>query len=403
MTRSDKWRSFRSAICHPADRRGIPYRTVRHGPVAALFAGFESSADLKWLNVITRCANARPVEAHENAIPVESINPPRVPHGKGDCLYFEGSIRRNPADHLLSSASERPERHASFAISIDGCRETTRITDSPHLLVQDDLLVEAARLGRADTHMHSLNHCPQPAPTKIPRSQEQARASREGSLADSPDALNKLCLQGLGTHLRTSRDSWWMLRTSPGIRAPHAPWGSPYGATTSPCPRTTGHRCPVDNYGSDTAADVTPLMESVDELEPFYDATKVVLTRLLLSASADIARRDNAGRTALHYRRQLHPRPGPRPHRRHETRLKQHRHLRAACRWHGPRMGPELRWAAGQRHYHQQQHPRPSHRPHRGQNHHRTRRQRLRATHRWDGPRVGRQLLGAVRHWHHDQ
>jgi|GEM_PF-3719832 len=58
---------------------------------------------------------------------------------------------------------------------------------------------------------------------------------------------------------------------------------------------------PVDNYGSDTAADVTPLMESVDELEPFYDATRVALTRLLLSAGADVARRDNAGRTALHY------------------------------------------------------------------------------------------------------
>lgn len=58
---------------------------------------------------------------------------------------------------------------------------------------------------------------------------------------------------------------------------------------------------PVDNYGSDTAADVTPLMESVDELEPFYDSSRLVLTQLLLSAGADVARRDNAGRTALHY------------------------------------------------------------------------------------------------------
>lgn len=58
---------------------------------------------------------------------------------------------------------------------------------------------------------------------------------------------------------------------------------------------------PVDNYGSETAADVTPLMESVDELEPFYDATRVALTRLLLSAGADVARRDSAARTALHY------------------------------------------------------------------------------------------------------
>jgi len=58
---------------------------------------------------------------------------------------------------------------------------------------------------------------------------------------------------------------------------------------------------PVDNYGSDTVADMTPLMESVDEPEPFYDASRLVLTRLLLSSGADVARRDNTGRTALHY------------------------------------------------------------------------------------------------------
>jgi ankyrin repeat protein len=58
---------------------------------------------------------------------------------------------------------------------------------------------------------------------------------------------------------------------------------------------------PVDNYGSDTAADVSPLMESVDELEPFYDNSRLVVTQLLLSAGADVSRRDNAGRTALHY------------------------------------------------------------------------------------------------------
>lgn len=56
-----------------------------------------------------------------------------------------------------------------------------------------------------------------------------------------------------------------------------------------------------DDYGSDTAAGVTPLMESVDELEPFYDADRAVITQLLLSAGADPARRDKTGRTALHY------------------------------------------------------------------------------------------------------
>src|SRR6476469_1831019 len=58
---------------------------------------------------------------------------------------------------------------------------------------------------------------------------------------------------------------------------------------------------PVNNYGSDTAADVTPLMESVDELEPHHDASRLGLTRLLLAAGADASRRDNTGRTALHY------------------------------------------------------------------------------------------------------
>ncbi|WP_284528123.1 ankyrin repeat domain-containing protein [Microbacterium sp. T2.11-28] len=57
----------------------------------------------------------------------------------------------------------------------------------------------------------------------------------------------------------------------------------------------------VDSYGSDTADDVTPLMESVDEMEPFYDASRAGLTQLLLSAGADVMRCDSAGRTALHY------------------------------------------------------------------------------------------------------
>ena len=58
---------------------------------------------------------------------------------------------------------------------------------------------------------------------------------------------------------------------------------------------------PVDDYGTDDTAGKTPLMESVDEIEPFYDSTRVLLTRLLLSAGADVDRPDNSGRTALHY------------------------------------------------------------------------------------------------------
>ncbi|KQQ96369.1 hypothetical protein ASF72_01535 [Arthrobacter sp. Leaf141] len=58
---------------------------------------------------------------------------------------------------------------------------------------------------------------------------------------------------------------------------------------------------PVDDYGINDTAGKTPLMESVDEIEPFYDSTRVLLTRLLLSAGADVDRPDNSGRTALHY------------------------------------------------------------------------------------------------------
>lgn len=165
--------------------------------LGSYFAGLESSADLAWLNVITRCANARPVEAHENAVSVESVNPPRAPHSKGGCLYFEGSIGRNAAYHLLGSAFERPERHAAFAISVEGRREATRFTESPHLLVQDDLLVKAVRLGRADTHIHSLNHRPQPGPTKIPWSSPFALHHANGldRIQSGPEVNIRLIMQ----------------------------------------------------------------------------------------------------------------------------------------------------------------------------------------------------------------
>lgn len=57
---------------------------------------------------------------------------------------------------------------------------------------------------------------------------------------------------------------------------------------------------PVDDYGSKTPG-VTPLMESVDEPEAFYDDSRSAITHLLLSAGADPNRRDHAARGALHY------------------------------------------------------------------------------------------------------
>lgn len=57
----------------------------------------------------------------------------------------------------------------------------------------------------------------------------------------------------------------------------------------------------VDDYGSENLNDMTPLMESVNELEEFYDDDRALITEVLLAAGADVARRDSTGRTALHY------------------------------------------------------------------------------------------------------
>lgn len=56
----------------------------------------------------------------------------------------------------------------------------------------------------------------------------------------------------------------------------------------------------VDEYG-DGVLDRTPLMESVDEVDAFYDADHEEITRLLLEHRAVVNRRDAEGRAALHY------------------------------------------------------------------------------------------------------
>ncbi len=45
----------------------------------------------------------------------------------------------------------------------------------------------------------------------------------------------------------------------------------------------------------------TPLMESLDEVEAFYDNDRRALTALLLEHGADVHRRDESGRSPLHY------------------------------------------------------------------------------------------------------
>lgn len=56
----------------------------------------------------------------------------------------------------------------------------------------------------------------------------------------------------------------------------------------------------VDEYG-DGVVDKTPLMESVDEVEEFYDDDRASITALLLEHGAEVERRDQDGRTALHH------------------------------------------------------------------------------------------------------
>ncbi|MCL2541434.1 MAG: ankyrin repeat domain-containing protein [Nocardioidaceae bacterium] len=46
---------------------------------------------------------------------------------------------------------------------------------------------------------------------------------------------------------------------------------------------------------------VTPLMESVNEPEAFYDEIRQSVTRMLLEAGAEVGLTDTQGRTALHY------------------------------------------------------------------------------------------------------
>lgn len=55
-----------------------------------------------------------------------------------------------------------------------------------------------------------------------------------------------------------------------------------------------------DDFG-DGILDKTPLMESVDEHEDFYDQGREAVTKLLLQHGADVHRTDSEGRTALHY------------------------------------------------------------------------------------------------------
>lgn len=45
----------------------------------------------------------------------------------------------------------------------------------------------------------------------------------------------------------------------------------------------------------------TPLMESLDEMEDFYDDARRAITNVLLEHGADVHRRDDSGLTPLHY------------------------------------------------------------------------------------------------------
>jgi uncharacterized protein len=59
-----------------------------------------------------------------------------------------------------------------------------------------------------------------------------------------------------------------------------------------------GHDVDNDAWGKGIK---TPLMESLDEVEAFYDDDRRSMTALLLEYGADVYRRDESGRTPLHY------------------------------------------------------------------------------------------------------
>lgn len=59
-----------------------------------------------------------------------------------------------------------------------------------------------------------------------------------------------------------------------------------------------GHDADDDAWGKGIK---TPLMESLDEPEAFYDNDRRIMMALLLEHGADVQRRDESGRTPLHY------------------------------------------------------------------------------------------------------
>lgn len=59
-----------------------------------------------------------------------------------------------------------------------------------------------------------------------------------------------------------------------------------------------GHDVDDDAWGKGIK---TPLMESLDEAEAFYDDERQSITAVLLEHGADVHRRDESGRTPLHY------------------------------------------------------------------------------------------------------